>query len=227
VGRLIETLKSSGKYDNTLIVYITDNGAPFPGSKTTLYEPGIRLPCIVKVPKPGKTNFIQDALISWLDITPTLLDFARALPRNAQFQGRSFKEIIEQEKVVGWDEVYGSHNLHEIMMYYPMRMIRERRFKLIYNIAYELKFPQALDLYQSYTWQSAIKTNIKLVGTRFLRINQHHPKFELYDLQNDPDEVFNLAADPKYSNELRRLQEKLKTWQKDTKDIWISKWEFE
>ena len=227
IGRLLQYLKESGKYDNTLIVYLSDNGAPFPGSKTTLYEAGMRLPLIVKIPKPSRTNFVQDAMVSWVDITPTLLDFADALPGNPQLQGRSFKNIMEQENVKGWDEVYASHTFHEIMMYYPMRVLRERRFKLIYNIAYELPFPQSLDLHQSYSWQSIIQNKAKYLGRHSLQAYLNRPKFELYDIVADPDELHNLASDPKYSKELSRMVDKLKTWQKNTFDMWISKWDFE
>lgn len=227
IGRLLEHLKTSGKYDNTVIIYMSDNGAPFPGSKTTLYEPGMHLPFIIKMPKPQKTNFVQDAMISWVDITPTLLDFAGALSGNTQLQGRSFKNIIEQEKVTGWNEVYASHSLHEIMMYYPMRVLRERRLKLVYNIAHTLQYPQALDLYQSYTWQTILKNNGKYLGKRSLQAYLHRPRFELYDIRNDPNELHNLANDPNYSKELNRMIGKLKQWQKNTADMWVSKWEFE
>ena len=53
-GSVIDTLKRTGTHDNTLIVYLSDNGAAFPGSKTNVYEPGIRLPLIVK--KPGNAR---------------------------------------------------------------------------------------------------------------------------------------------------------------------------
>ena len=225
VGRLVQYLKDTGHYDDTLIIYLSDNGAPFPGSKTNLYEPGMRLPCIVKLPKPQKPGFVQDALISWVDITPTLLDFAGMT--NVPRQGRSFRNLIEQEAVTGWDEVYASHSLHEITMYYPMRVLRERRYKLIYNIAHALPYPMALDLYQSFTWQDILKTKQKLFGKRTVNAYLHRPRFELYDLQADPDEVRNLATDPRYRNELTRMQAKLKAFQRQTRDPWVSKWEFE
>lgn len=227
VGRLIEYLKDTGQYDNTLIVYLSDNGAPFPGSKTNLYEPGMRLPLLVKLPKPQKPGFVQDAMISWVDITPTLLDFAGIETGKIAKQGRSFKGIIEQERVAGWDEVYASHSLHEITMYYPMRVVRERRYKLIFNIAHELTYPMALDLYQSYTWQDILRTKQKVYGKRTVEAYLHRPRFELYDLQTDPEEVHNLASNPKYQEVLSRMQAKLKRFQKETRDPWVSKWEFE
>ncbi|WP_420151401.1 sulfatase [Spirosoma sp.] len=225
VGRLVDYLKEAGQYDNTLIIYLSDNGAPFPGSKTTLYEPGMRLPFIVKLPKSHKKGFVQDALISWVDVTPTLLDFAGVT--NVAKQGRSFKNIIEQENVTGWDEVYASHSLHEITMYYPMRVLRERQYKLIYNVAHALPFPMALDLYNSFTWQDILRTKQNVYGKRSANAFLNRPKFELYDLQADPDEVKNLAANPKYTATLKRMQEKLKRFQQQTRDPWVSKWEFE
>ena len=221
VGRLIEYLTDTGQYDNTLIIYLSDNGAPFPGSKTTLYEPGMRLPCIIKLPKPQKRGFVQEAMISWVDITPTLLDFAGIDVAKMPGQGRSFKAIIEQENVTGWDEVYGSHSLHEITMYYPMRVLRERRYKLIINLAHELPFPMALDLQQSFTWQSALRTAQKQYGKRTVDAFLHRPQYELYDLQIDPDEVRNLASDPRHQVVLKRMREKLRQFQKHSRDPWV------
>ena len=227
VERLVALLKETGQYDNTLIVYLSDNGAPFPGSKTTLYEPGMKLPLIVKLPKPQKPGFVQDAMVSWVDITPTLLDFAGISSDKLQLQGRSFKPILEQERAPGWDEVYASHSLHEVTMYYPMRVLRERRYKLIFNIAHQLPFPMALDLYHSFTWQDVRQTGRKLYGKRTVDAYLNRPRFELYDLQNDPDEVRNLSGDPKHQAVLKRMQGKLKQFQKQTNDLWVSKWEFE
>jgi len=156
-----------------------------------------------------------------------LLDFAGALSISLHLQGRSFKNIIENQNVSGWDEVYASHSLHEIMMYYPMRAVRERKFKLIYNIAYPLSFPQSLDLHQSFTWQAALKSKATYFGKRPMNAYLHRPKFELYNIENDPNELHNLANDPKYGKELERMKEKLKRFQKNTSDMWFSKWEYE
>lgn len=220
VGRLIDYLKETGQYDNTLIIYLSDNGAPFPGAKTTLYEPGMRLPCLVKLPKPQRPGFVQDALISWTDITPTLLDFAGVLHPSRNTHGKSFRSIIEQTAPSGWDDVYASHSFHEITMYYPMRVLRERRFKLIVNMAHELPFPMALDLYNAYTWQDALKQPGKTYGQRSIKAYVHRPRFELYDLQTDPNEAHNLATNPAHRPTLTRMLAKLQQFQHQTKDPW-------
>jgi len=227
VGRLIEHIKKAGKYENTVVIYISDNGIPFPGAKTTTYEPGINLPCIVRTPWQDKRGITCDAIVNWADLTPTILDFAGAMPRDYEFHGRSFRSLLEHEHVEEWDTTYASHTFHEVTMYYPMRVVRERRFKLIWNIAHGLEYPFASDLWESATWQATIRQKSERYGKRAVEAYLRRPKFELYDLQSDPHEVKNLADDSQYKAELERLQTKLKAFQKRTKDPWVLKWDRE
>ncbi|MEX0980576.1 MAG: sulfatase [Bacteroidales bacterium] len=222
IGRLVEILKLAGHYENTLIIYISDNGVAFPGAKTTLYEPGIRLPCIVKAPG-QKKGLVQNGLISWSDITPTILDYAQAAVDETIFHGRSFKELVESEDGTGWDEVFASHSLHEITMYYPMRMVRTKKYKLIYNIAYPLPFTLALDLRQSPTWISS--ENFEFYGKRNKEQFIHRPIFELYDIVEDPDEIIDLSGNPNYASILKVLKSKIKGFQERTGDPWVYEWE--
>jgi N-sulfoglucosamine sulfohydrolase len=82
-------------------------------------------------------------------------------------------------------------------------------------------------LWEASTWQATIQRGEKYYGKRTVEAYIHRPKFELYDLENDPDEVKNLADNPKYKRVLTRLKAKLKAFQKRTKDPWILKWEYE
>jgi N-sulfoglucosamine sulfohydrolase len=229
VGRLIEILKNAGKFDDTLIIYISDNGVPFPGAKTTVFEPGLNLPCIVRNPAAKKRGVVNAAFVSWVDITPTILDFARVKPSRAQNpHGRSFLPVLEQEKPDGWDEVYASHTFHEVTMYYPMRVIRSGKFKLIWNIAYPLPFPFASDLYGSATWQDTLKRGEDYVyGKRSVSAYEHRPQFELYDLEKDPDELHNLVDDAAHHVKFAELKQNLRQFQKRTGDPWIIKWQHE
>jgi len=227
IGRLVQILKDMDKYDNTLIIYISDNGIAFPGAKTTLYEPGMRLPCIVRSPWQKKRGGTCDALVSWTDITPTILDFADATPQKAQFHGRSFKSVLDEKNPKNWDEIYASHTHHEITMYYPMRVVRERQYKLIWNIAHGLEFPFAWDLIESSTWKSVVQSGKKVYAKRPIEKFLHRPEFELYDLENDPDEIKNLAYDSQYEKVLNRMTDKLKAFQKRTNDPWLYKWDYE
>jgi N-sulfoglucosamine sulfohydrolase len=225
IGRLIEILKQANKYENTLIIYISDNGAAFPTAKTTVYDPGIQVPCIVKAPGHKRKGMVQKGLISLTDITPTILDYARVAFDQKDFFGRSYRNLVETENVPGWDEVFSSHTLHEVTMYYPMRMLRSSKYKLIYNIAHPLPFPFALDLQQSPTWISA--QNSQYFGKRKKENFIHRPQFELYDLEKDPKEINNLAYDNKYQDVLNSMVEKIKEFQVKTNDPWQNKWYYE
>ncbi len=227
IGRLIEILKATGRYESTLIIYITDNGAAFPGAKTTLYDPGMRLPCIVRMPGRKHPGAVQDAMITWADLTPTLLEFAGAKVDPAAFDGRSFRDGLDGAALPGRDEIYASHTSHEITMYYPMRVVRTRRYKLIHNLAHELTFPSALDLIKSPTWISAAESSEKRLGRRSVEQFLRRPKFELYDLERDPEEVVNLADAPAQQKLKAELIEKLKAFQTATKDPWVRKWSYE
>ena len=227
VGKLVEILKESGKYDDTLIIYISDNGIAFNGAKTTLYDSGMRLPCIVRNPYQKKRGVVSDAMITWADITPTIVDFCGATPKKADFHGRSFLGVLEQEKCKGWDEVYASHTFHEVTMYYPMRVVRGRRYKLIYNVEHKLDFPFGIAMWNDIGWQETIKQGKKHYGKRNIETYIRRPKFELYDLEKDPDEIKNLANDPKYAKILGKLKDKIKGFQKQTKDPWIHKWDYD
>jgi N-sulfoglucosamine sulfohydrolase len=220
VGRLLEILRETGVYDNTVIVYISDNGIAFPGAKTTLYEPGMRLPCIVRTPAQARRGIVSDALISWVDIAPTLLDLAGGIPEDVPFQGKSFAGAIDREHAPGFDEVYGSHTFHEVTMYYPLRVIRTRRFKLIHNLAHDLEFPFAADLLKSSAWQSVTRRGLTHYGRRTVEAFLRRPEWELYDLETDPHEIVNLAGKTEYREALNSLQAKLKDFGKRTRDPW-------
>ena len=225
--QLIGQLKAVGKWENTVIIYVSDNGIAFPGAKTTLYEPGMRLPCVVRDPAQAKQGLVCDAMVTWADITPTLLDYAKATPEEPTFQGRSFRTVAGEEQTEGWDEVYASHTFHEITMYYPMRVVRTRRYKLLWNIAHGLDYPFASDLWASPTWQAVRARGDTVYGRRSVEAYLHRPAFELYDLETDPHEVVNLADDPAHAEILKDLKHKLKRFQERTKDPWILKWDYE
>ena len=200
---------------------------PWPGAKTTLYEPGINLPCVVRDPRNDRKGFASDAMVSWVDIAPAILDYCGIADAPGTIQGRSFLAAMKEEHPIGWDEIYCSHTFHEVTMYYPMRAVRTRTHKLIYNIAHGLSFPFASDLWGSKTWQATKERGLTQYGMRTVDAYQNRPKFELYDLENDPNEIRNLADDQKQAALLADLQQRIRGFQERTKDQWLLKWERE
>ena len=235
LGKLVQILKAAGQYDNSIIIFTSDHGIAFPGAKTTLYDGGMRIPMIVRAPKCQQRGGSTEAMVSLLDMTPTILDFAGVWqepdPKKKEkyaIQGRSFADVVATGKATDRDEVYASHTFHEITMYYPMRVVRTRRYKLIWNIAYPLPYPFASDLWEAPTWQDIYQQGADaLYGKRTVKAYIHRPQFELYDLQADPDEIHNLADNQEHQELLQSLKTKLKAFQKQTDDPWILKWDYE
>ncbi|MBI1388633.1 MAG: sulfatase-like hydrolase/transferase [bacterium] len=221
VGLILKALEKSGLADNTLVIYISDNGIPFPGAKTCLYDPGVRLPMLVRAPGQTRRGVVNNAMVSFADITPSILQFTGTPAPEYGLDGRSFMPILEEENPEGWDDVFFSHTFHEITMYYPSRGIRTRRYKYLRNLAHPLPFPFASDLWASKTWQAVLKSGDDMYGPRPLRDYMHRAPEELYDLENDPDEVHNLAGDRRYADVLRLLRGRTLAFQRRTDDPWL------
>jgi len=253
IGKLLGYLQESGRAKDTLVLFLSDNGPPFPGAKTTLYQPGMNLPLIVQSPTTKTPGGTCDAMVSWVDVVPTVLDFCGVTPAPAppirrgpddggpeggnpkrlakpvppEFHGRSFLSVLDTPHPEGWDEMYASHTFHEITMYYPMRVAIDGNWKLIFNVAHQLPYPFATDIYASPTWQGVLQRNEKMFAGRTVESFLQRPRFELYDLEADPWETNNLATSAAHAATLKRLQEKLQAWEKKSSDPWESKWRYE
>ncbi len=259
LGRLIEILKEAGLYDKTLIVFTSDHGMAFPGGKTTVYEGGLRVPFVVRNPYEKTRGIESEAMISHVDITPSLLDFAGGLDHKINgpekwvnpeqywkdkayvaqenldgknkfrsYHGKSWLPVLGKTGTEGRDVIYASHTFHEIQMYYPMRVIRDRHYKLIWNIASPLPYPFASDLWAASTWQAQLAKGMDApYGLHTVRDYIHRTPFELFAIDIDPDERTNLAKDPKYASVLKQYQAKLKAFQTEMHDPWIMKWDYE
>ena len=145
-----------------------------------------------------------------------------------RYHGTSWLGLLDDESTGGRDVTYASHTFHEIQMYYPMRVVRDRQYKLIWNIAYHQPYPFASDLWISSAWQAQYQQGgDTLYGLKTVDAYVNRPAFELYDLQADPWEGTNLAGDPNYADVLATYQEKLKDFQTATDDPWVLKWSYE
>ena len=259
LGKLIAILKENDLYDKTMIVFTADHGMAFSGGKTTVYEAGLRVPFVVRNPYVKNRGVATEAMISHIDITPTLLDFAdglnhetngpkkwknpdqfwkergEALKENRsggnqfrKYHGKSWLHVLEQPQATHWDTIFASHTFHEIQMYYPMRVIRDDKYKLIWNIAHGLPYPFASDLWVASSWQAQyLKGPDAPYGSKTVDEYINRPAFELYDMQNDHQETNNLANDPKYAEVLSEYKNRLREHQREMEDPWVMKWEYE
>ena len=144
------------------------------------------------------------------------------------YQGKSWLNILGQVDSKDHNQIFGSHTFHEIQMYYPMRTLRDREYKIIWNIAHPLAYPFASDLFIASTWQAQLaKGKDANFGNKTVGEYVQRPAFELYDMLKGPDEFNNLALDPKFTAVLKKYKDMLKAEQKKLEDPWITKWRYE
>lgn len=231
VGMVLDALEATGVQDNTLVLFLSDNGPPFCNSKTTLFEPGVRLPFLMRVP--GKhASVCNPNLVSYVDILPTFLawaglpDIKPSLKGSPKRNGRSLLDIADaNDERPGWDHVFGSHTFHEITNFWPTRYMRDRQYKYHRNVCWKLDFPFAMDLYASRSWDAMRRARDEsgkaMIGPRPVASYIRRPPEELFDLDADPLELSDLASDPKHQSVLTAMRDAVEKWQTETNDPWL------
>jgi N-sulfoglucosamine sulfohydrolase len=221
VGFMLEVLREAGQAANTLVLVMSDHGAPFPNAKTNVYDAGLRVPLIVRNPELDERGIVNTALTSWADIMPSILEWTGVKGPDYPLHGRSWLPILGRSNPAGWDRIYVSHTFHEVTNYYPARGVRTREYKYIHNLYPGLEFPHASDLWASRTWQSIRRSGPGAqVGHRMVEKYLRRDAEELYDVRNDPEEVRNLASSPEHQAILKQLRADTEDFRKRTGDQW-------
>ena len=205
-----------------LFVFSSDHGAQFPFGKWTLYDEGIRVPLIVARAGKIKPAARTDAMVSWIDLLPTLIDVAGGqVPPN--IDGRSFANVLDGKSDVHRKRIFATHSGDRKMNVYLSRAIRSDRYKLIWNPHPEFAFTTHIDLLLRETsgdyfkqWTELAKTDTTAAGV----VSRHHgrPEFELFDLQQDPYEQKNLAGSPDLAAIQNELLVELRVWIREQGD---------
>ncbi|XP_047517683.1 N-sulphoglucosamine sulphohydrolase isoform X1 [Pieris napi] len=233
VALVLEELEASGHKEDTLVLYSSDNGIPFPSGRTNLYDSGLREPLLISSPEPSaRRNEVSHATVSSLDVFPTVLDWfgipAEGPSSNDIWSAdapKSLLPILEKEPAGRDDEAaFASQTHHEITMYYPMRAVRTRSHKLIHNLNFAMPFPIDQDLYASATFQDILnrtRARQPLPWYKTLKRHYYRPQWELYDVRADPAELRNLHGKPTLAALEATLRERLRAWQRRTGDPWL------
>lgn len=204
---------------NTFFLHTADHGAQWPFGKWTLYDDGIRTPLIVAWPGRIAAGTRSNAMVSWIDILPTLVDVGGGQPP-ADLDGRSFLPVLRGEKKDHRDRIYTTHSSDGRMNIYPSRSVRTGEWKYIRNLRPDFYFATHVDLVQAEgyfaTWIEKAKTDPAAAAV--LKRYHERPAEELYDLQADPRELRNLATDPKQKARLAVFRAEIDAWMKDNHD---------
>ena len=205
VGAVLNALDEHELSDETIVILTTDHGLAFPGAKATLTDRGLGVMLIVRGPGGFHGGKVSDALVSQIDIFPTLCELAD-IPAPGWLQGRSLLPLVRRETDEVNDAVFAELTFHAA--YEPQRAIRTKRFK------YLRRFGDRL---------APVLPNVDDGPTKDLLVangwaDKPLAREELHDLLFDPAEAANVADDPAYEAELAALAERLETWMRDTAD---------
>jgi arylsulfatase A-like enzyme len=205
VGQVLEALERNGLAGNTLVISTTDHGLAFPRMKCNLTDSGWGVSLILRGPGPFRGGKACDAMVSHIDLFPTLCESLGIQPP-AWLEGRSLLPVLRGEKSEINDEVCAEVNYHA--SYEPERAIRTQRYKYIrrYGDRTTPVLPNCDDSPSKSLWIDA--------GWRQRMV----PKEELYDLIFDPTEQCNLSADSASSKMLDDMRERLDAWMRRTND---------
>ena len=194
LGSIVDLLKKHDLEGNTLVVYLSDNGSGVPRAKWTVYDAGVLLPLIVRWPGHVKPRAVSGALVSFVDVAPTLLDAAGVAVSGPPLDGTSFLTVLESKTNKHHDEVFltqTSLGVNDVTVPYPIRGVRTAEYKYIRNLNPGISHP---------------------------RTKEKPPAEELYQVEADPGERTNLAARPESRAIKEVLRRKLDAWMKEQGD---------
>ncbi len=219
VGRILDVLEEEGVADNTIVMFLSDNGMAFPFSKTNCYLQSTNTPWIVRWPGKVTPNTVNTKdFISSIDFFPTVLE-AAGLQTPDGIDGTSFVPILLEQKQKGRDKVYTQFFETSAQKQFPMRCIQDAKYGYIFNAWSDGKTRFKNESQSGYTYKAMLeagKTNPKIAARVKLFDNRQVEEF--YDFENDPNALHNLIKSPKYTEIINKYRADMELWMEKVKD---------
>jgi N-sulfoglucosamine sulfohydrolase len=217
VGAVLQELKAQGLERDTLVLFLSDNGRPFPRCKTTVYDSGIRTPLVAHWPGRIKPGGVCPTLASSIDLAPTILALA-GVEAPPAFQGVSLVPILDDPSKKVRDYVHAEHNWHDFDDH--GRGVRNLRYKYIRNHYTDVPGTPPADAVRSPSFQAMrkLRDEKKLTPAQMNPFVVPRPEEELYACDADPHELTNLVNDPAHAAALKELRAEYDRWVKATDD---------
>ncbi|KIA92381.1 heparan N-sulfatase [Pedobacter kyungheensis] len=216
VGDLMQLIKKNKQEENTIFIFLGEQGPQFAGGKWTCWDYGQKSSMIVRWPGVIKAKTITAAIVQYEDITPTLIDIAGGKPI-AALDGQSFLPVLKGTSKLARNYAYGMYNNIPEGPAYPSRSIRSNQYKLILNLSpektYGIKWyntPGDLGVWQS--WKE--KANSDQAANVLVKRVTNRPAIEFYDVLKDPYELHNLAGNDGYQKTISAFKTELEKWMK-------------
>ena len=222
LGRVLNLLDRHGQDENTLTLFYTEQGMGAPFAKWTLYDAGVRGSLVARWTGRIPAGQTSAALLQVNDLLPTWIEVAGGQPA-PEIEGESMLDVLLNARSEHRDVVYGiqtSVGIVSNLEPYPIRSIRNDRYKLIWNLAPENRFTNIVSednnggFFESWRDRAATDAHARALVERY----QHRPEFEFYDLQADPNELINLADLPEHEERIGALRTLLEAWMEDQGD---------
>ncbi|RMD74929.1 MAG: sulfatase [Lentisphaerae bacterium] len=215
LGELLKQLEEDGLAENTVVFHWSDHG-PLPRGKRWPYDSGIHVPMIVRWPGVLEPGSVSEQLISTIDLPPTVLSVA-GLPIPYYMQGQAF---LGEQAAPEREYIFATRDRYD-ESYDMIRAVRDRRFKYIRHydplqpyllwIPYRNRHPILQEM-----WRLHLEDKLEWPQSIMF---QPRPAEELYDTENDPWEINNLAGDPAYREVLERMRKALDDWRQEIHDM--------
>lgn len=207
VGMVLDALEKTGHKDDTIVFFTTDHGVAFPFCKCTLFDSGIGVSFIMRVPGKDAKVGTTDRLVSHVDVFPTLCDLLE-LEKPDYLEGKSFAEEFAGKEENVRDAVFAEINFHT--SYEPVRCVRTERYKYIKYFDKQYLRMNKSNIDESMTKAYYMERDLDSCGKE---------EEALYDLLYDPGERNNVIGEERYEDVLAQMREKLAEHMRQTKDI--------
>ena len=221
VGEVRSMLKENGLEDNTIFVFLSEQGNSFPFAKWTCYAQGLKSGMLISYPDRLAKGIEMDALVEYVDVMPTLMELAGLEYQKKDFDGESMCRLLDEKVKEHKKRVYGLHSNTGVQNgspLYGIRSVMDKKFHYIRNLLPEERYYNGI---VGCPWWQEWEQKAK-AGDVFAESQLHKYQWreceELYDVENDPYELNNLAEDPKYRRVLRRMRKQLNAWMESQGD---------
>lgn len=217
IGNVVAELKKQGRYENTVIIIIADNGRPFPRDKNWMYDSGIKTPFVVHWPAGLKGGQVCDSLVSVLDIGPTYLDLI-GIKKPEMMQGVSFKKLLNDPSAKVRDYTFSERNWHDqrghtrMVRWKNYSYMRNNRPELLgFNVTHHRNGPTYIELAEE--WKKGTLNKAQLDVFQLPR-----PAELLFDISKDPNQLNDLSQKSEFKEVLNKLRKVMDQWEKETGD---------
>jgi N-sulfoglucosamine sulfohydrolase len=218
-GAILEALEESGFADNTIVMFLSDNGIAVPFAKANCYLNSTKTPWIVSWPgtvKPGTSD--DTHLVSGIDYMPTILE-ALGLDPVEDMDGRSFLPLLRGDPQAGREHAFTEFHYTFARRCFPMRAVQGRRFGYIVNFWAERTPPMRMDSTSGLSFNAmkqAGNTDPEVAAR--VTLFEHRVLEEFFDFEKDPHGLHNLIANPEYQDEIKKMRALLRAEMQRSQD---------